>query len=230
MAKEEGQTQPYVGDIHRQGGGALPLLDLAYPVRGPDGQWRGAVRAVLDAGDLYGVLAPVRIGRTGHALLLRSTDGIILASDESDRTLEQPLPGFASLDGARRGFPMEDRGEMLFGRLAQRRGYWTIPEIKGKGASGPQSVLARARLVGYAPVDQVPQVQWLVVVEQELEEATAPVTGVTRYLWIHFIGAFGTVILLALYFSFKVETPVIQEELHLHEEHLPGSMRAAGHS
>jgi hypothetical protein len=65
------------------------------------------------------------------------------------------------------------------------------------------------------------------VVEQELEEATAPIAGVTRYLWIHFIGAFGTVILLALYFSFRAETPVIEEELHLHEEHLPESMKSA---
>jgi len=116
---------------------------------------------------------------------------------------------------------------MLFGRSHQRRGYWTLPALKGKAPGGREVLLAPARLVGYAPVEQVPNVKWLVVVEQELEEATAPIAGVTRYLWIHFIGAFGTVILLALYFSFRAETPVIEEELHLHEEHLPGSMKSA---
>jgi hypothetical protein len=227
MSKEEGQMLPYVGDIYRQPGGSFILLDLAYPIQHPDGRWLGAVRALIDATDLYGVLAPVRIGRSGHAVLLRSSDGQILASDENERILQQPLLGFASLDGALNGFPMEERGQMLFGRSHQRRGYWTLPALKGKAPGGREVLLAPARLVGYAPVEQVPNVKWLVVVEQELEEATAPIAGVTRYLWIHFIEAFGAVILLALYFSFRAETPVIEEELHLHEEHLPGSMKSA---
>jgi hypothetical protein len=227
MSREEVEVLPYVGDIYRQAGGSFTLLDLAYPIRRPDGRWLGAVRALIDGADLYGVLAPVRIGRSGHAVLLRSTDGVILASDETERILQQPLLGFSSLDGALKGFPMEERGEILFGRSHQRRGYWTLPEVKGKVQGGREVRLAPARLVGYAPVEQVPNVKWLVVVEQELEEATAPIAGVTRYLWIHFIGAFGTVILLALYFSFRAETPVIEEELHLHEEHLPESMKSA---
>ena len=65
----------------------------------------------------------------------------------------------------------------------------------------------------------------MVTVEQDLSEALAPIESVTRYLWIHFIGVFATVILLALYFSFKLERPVMEEELHLHEEHVPAGMR-----
>ena len=65
---------------------------------------------LVDAGDLYTVLAPVRIGRTGHASLLRSTDGLILASDESERILKVPLPGFESLRNAVEGFPMAESG------------------------------------------------------------------------------------------------------------------------
>jgi hypothetical protein len=70
-------------------------------------------------------------------------------------------------------------------------------------------------------------VQWLVTVEQDLDEALAPVNGVTRYLWFHFIGVFATVILLALYFSFKLERPVMEEDLHLHEEHVPTGVKRA---
>jgi hypothetical protein len=35
------------------------------------------------------------------------------------------------------------------------------------------------------------------------------------------------VILLALYFSFKLEAPVIDEKLHLHEEHVPSDLKQA---
>jgi len=66
-----------------------------------------------------------------------------------------------------------------------------------------------------------------VLVQQDYEEAMAPVHDVRRYLWIHFLGAFGTAILLGLYFSFKLELPVIEDDLHLHEEHVPPSSRHA---
>jgi hypothetical protein len=36
-----------------------------------------------------------------------------------------------------------------------------------------------------------------------------------------------TTLLLALYFSSKLEAPIIEEALHLHEEHVPSSYRAA---
>ena len=179
----------------------------------------------MDAADLYGVLAPVRVGRTGHAVLMRATDGLVLASDESERILKEPFPGFASLQGAVLGFPLGERGEALFGKTTPRRGYWTIPEVKAKGEDGKEVRIEPSRLVGFTPVDQLTDVKWMVAVEQDFDEAMAPVASVTRYLWLHFVGAFVTVVLLALYFSFKVEKPIIEEALHLHEEHVP----AGGH-
>jgi hypothetical protein len=207
----EGQ-RPHVTDVYRQPGSSLALLDIAYPMVSPeDGRLLGALRAVIDASDLYTVLAPVRVGRTGHAVLVRSTDGMILASDETAKPLNQSLPGFAAIQAA----------------MADRRGYWLVQEIreKDKPGGGEGALIEPRRLVGFSTVDQVPGVQWLVTVEQDAAEAEAPILGVTRYLWIHFIGAFLTVILLAVYFSFKLETPVIEEELHLHEEHVPASAR-----
>ena len=94
-------------------------------------------------------------------------------------------------------------------------------------AAEQPAIVEPARLVGFSPVDQVPGVQWLVTVEQDLSEALAPVNGVTRYLWVHFIGVFATVILLALYFSFKLERPVMEEDLHLHEEHVATGVKRA---
>jgi len=224
LSAEEALREPWVGDIQRAASVGT-LLEIAYPVRDEDGHWLGAVRGLLDGADLYAVLAPVRIGRTGHAVLVRATDGMILASDESERILQSPLPGWASLQSALEGHPLAEQGQALFGRSQQQRGYWTIPEVTGRAGEGKPAFAEPSRLVGYAPVDQVPNVKWLVAVEQDTAEALAPVDGVTRYLWMHFIGVFATVILLALYFSFKMDTPVMEEELHLHEEHVPASMR-----
>jgi hypothetical protein len=217
MAAAPDAVAPHLGDIARPRGSTLTLLEVGYPVLDQDGAWIGALRALLDANGLYTVLAPVRVGRTGHAALLRATDGLVLASDESERILKASYPGFDSLRAALEGFPIAEPGEALFGRSRFRHGYWTIPEVKG---------LEPARLVGFSPVDQAPDVKWLVAVEQDLQEAIAPIQTVTRYLWIHFIGVFATVILLALYFSFKLERPVMEESLHLHEQHVPAGMRA----
>ncbi len=225
LASVEAGEQAFVGDLQRLPGSQTGVFEIVCPIRDTEGTLLGAVRGLVDAADLYGVLAPVRVGRTGHAVVVRSTDGLVLASDESERILKEPLPGFASLQGAVEGFAQGEQAEALVARSSQRRGYWTIPEVDAKGEDGKKVRVEPARLVGFTPVDQFPQVKWMVIVEQDLEEALAPISSVTRYLWLHFVGAFVTVILLALYFSFKVEKPVIDEALHLHEEHVPAGGR-----
>jgi hypothetical protein len=230
LSAQEGDPEVHVGELFRPSGSSVSLLEIAFPVRGAAGAPLGAVRMLLNAADLYTVLAPVRIGRTGHATLVRATDGLVLASDDTDRVLKQPLPGFEQLRNAMEGFPLGQSGQELFGGSGLRRGYWTIPEVRSKSEDGQKFTVEPARIAGYSPVDQVPDVQWLVVVEQERAEALAPIESVTRYLWVHFIGVFVTVILLALYFSFKLERPVMDEKLHLHEEHLPAGMRSTAES
>lgn len=225
LLAEEGEPQAWVGDVERPAGYSYAFVELGFPIRTADGTFRGAVRGRLDANDLYGVLAPVRIGRTGHATLIRATDGMILASDESERVLTTVFPGYSSLAGALQGFPTTTEGEALFGKSRVRRGYWTVQEVK-KDVDGQTVVVEPARVVGYSPIDQIPDVKWLVTVEQDLDEALDPIATVTRYLWIHFIGVFATVILLALYFSFKLERPIMDEGLHIHEEHIPSSLKA----
>jgi hypothetical protein len=230
LSSQEGEPELHVGELYRPAGSTLNLLEIAFPVRSRDDVPVGAVRALLDAADLYTVLAPVRIGRTGHASLVRSTDGMVLASDESERILKVPFPGFESLRNAVAGFPLGESGQQIFGRSGLGRGYWTIPDVKGKDEAGRDLLIEPSRLVGFSPVDQIPDVKWLVTVEQDLSETLAPIDSVTRYLWVHFIGVFATVILLALYFSFKLEQPVMEEELHLHEEHVPAGMKKTAES
>jgi hypothetical protein len=206
---EEPTLRPFVGDIQKLPGSDAAVLEIAYPVRGLEGPPRGIVRGLVDGADLYGVLTAIRIGRTGHAVLLRAEDGLILASDEQEAVLRDRFPGFGTIQAA----------------IREKRGYWRVPELPSR-KEGERTIAGEPpRLVGYAPIEQVPDVNWLVTVEQDLSEATAPLTGMTRYLWLHFALVFIAVILLAVYFSFKLEGPVIEEELHLHEEHVPASMR-----
>ena len=105
LAAQEGEPEVHLGQLYRAPGSTVNLLEIAFPVRNREDVWLGAVRALVDASDLYTVLAPVRIGRTGHASLIRSTDGMVLASDESERILKMPFPGFDSLRNARGGLP-----------------------------------------------------------------------------------------------------------------------------
>jgi hypothetical protein len=83
------------------------------------------------------------------------------------------------------------------------------------------------RIVGFANVEQVPSVEWTVGVEQDLEEAVAPIKSIGWYLIAQLIGVVLITVLLALYFSSQLEAPVIEEALHLHEEHVPSDYRAA---
>ena len=209
LARDE-LPRPFVGGIRLPKGSSLGVFEVAYPVYDAQGFWLGGLHVLVDAADLYSVLAPVRVGRTGRAVLIRSTDGLVLASDDTKVELVHTFPGFSAIGAA----------------IRERRGYWVIPEIVGKSGTDASRV-EPARIVGYSLVEQIPGLEWVIVVEQELQEATEPVSQVTRYLWIHFIGAFGTVILLALYFSFKLEAPVIEEGLHLHAEHVPKGARPA---
>ncbi|MCU0242790.1 MAG: cache domain-containing protein, partial [Vicinamibacteria bacterium] len=205
----EGVSDSYVSDIHRMTGTAMNVIEIAHSVYNPrDGSWVGAVRAILDAMNLYAILAPVRIGQSGRAELLRSSDGLILASDNAERVLRRTYPGFESIETS----------------SSLQRGYWLVPETRLRDQNGAIVDVAPARLVGHILVDQVPGVTWMVVVEQELQEAMEPVEQLTRYLWIHFIGAFASVILLSVYLSFRQEMPVINKALHLHEEHMPPSL------
>jgi Cache domain len=218
IRQEPLRMEPYIGGLGARAT-APALFDMANPVRDEeDGHLLGVLRTATDWTGFYGILAPVRIGRTGHGMLL-DANGKVLVSDGSEPS---SFPGFAMLHEALQGFPLNEHADQLFGAARAQRGYWTLPEIRSNTAE--EARVDPPRIVGFARVDQVPDVRWIVAVEQDLKEAVAPILGVTRYLWIHFIGAFGTVILLALYFSFKTETPVIEEGLHIHEEHLPAGV------
>jgi hypothetical protein len=205
LGETEVGGRAYVADIVAPPGGGV-MFELDFPIRdATDGHLLGALRALYDAADLYSVLAAVRVGRTGHAVLMRSTDGLVLAADESPRVLKDRFPGFEFITAARR----------------EHRGFWAMPRVKTAEAEEPP------RIVGFASIEQVPSVEWTVGVEQDLDEAVAPIKSIGWYLFIHVVGVIATTLLLALYFTRQLEAPVIEEALHLHEEHVPSDYREA---
>src|SRR5205814_6361174 len=136
----------YVTDIVATPGGGV-MFELDTPIRdATDGHLLGALHALYDASDLYSVLASVRVGRTGHAVLMRSTDGLVLAADESSRVLKDRYPGYEFIGAARR----------------ERLGFWAMPPVKTADGEEPR------RIAGFAAVEHVPDVAWTVAVEQDL--------------------------------------------------------------
>src|SRR4029078_4944786 len=116
--------------------------------------WLGAVRALIDATDIYGVLATVRVGQTGHALLVRSEDGMILASDDPREVLTATYPGFDVLQA-----------------VAHQGPYWTIPQRSRKAVDGKTGPVQPARIVAYSEVEQIQNVGWVALVEQDVDES-----------------------------------------------------------
>jgi hypothetical protein len=198
-----------IGDVERRHDSSLALFHVAWPVHDGEGLFLGAVRAVLDAQDLDAVLAPVRVGESGHAVLLRGRDGMILGGAANVGVLESRYAGYPQLQAA----------------MAENRTSWLVTAQTEPVEEGGERLVAPARFAAFSHVRQIPGVDWVVLVQQDYAEAMAPVHDVRFYLWLHFLGAFGTAILLGLYFSFKLELPVIEDDLHLHEEHVPPSSR-----
>ena len=72
VTAQEGRPELWVGALQQPKGITGTLLEVAFPIQAEDGTPAGALRALIDGTDLYTVLAPVRVGRTGHAVLVRS--------------------------------------------------------------------------------------------------------------------------------------------------------------
>ena len=198
--------RPYVVDVVAPPGGAGAMFEIDVPIRdATDRHLLGAVRALYDASDLYSVLASVRVGRTGHAVLMRTTDGLVLAADESSRVLKERFPGFEYIAAARR----------------ENRGFWTMPGVRS------------------GEIDEPPRIVGLREPGAGAERGVdgggragprgggGPIKSIGWYLFAHVIGVVLITVLLALYFSSQLEAPVIEEALHLHEEHVPSDYRAA---
>lgn len=176
-------------------------VTLYTPVRGPDsGEVRGLVRAVLDAERLFAGVSDFRIGARGYACLFDGRSAHLIAGRRADCGAERTYSRLDAFERARM------QGEDYF--LA--------------GVAGPASFdRADAMLVAHARPEltrSLPELDWVVTVEQALSEAHAPVAALFRDMVLSFLVMGALVVLLGGYLSFKLERPVTDVELDLHHD------------
>lgn len=176
------------------------VLTLYRPVRDLEsGGLVGLVRASLDAERLFAGVSGFRIGETGHACLFERTSGRVLAGSSERCSSQKAYSRFEDYQRAAR----------------QENSYFLA------GVQGPWSFdRGDANLVGYARPElgrSLPEADWVVTVEQSLEEANAPLVSLTRDLIVQFLAMGVLVVVLAFYLSYRLERPVTDVAVDLHQ-------------
>jgi hypothetical protein len=176
-------------------------LTLYRPVRDAEsGQLVGLVRASLDVERLFAAVSGFRFGETGHACLFERASGRVLGGNPALCTSEERYGRFEDYERASR----------------QERRYFLA------GVQGPWSFeRADAFLVGYSRPELVrsfPEADWVVTVEQSLAEAHGPLLSLTPDLILQFLAMAGLVVLLAFYLSYRLERPVTDVAVDLHQK------------
>ena len=187
-----GKGEVTISDIRRFREIDTDVIAVSWPVRPePAGEPLGVLLAVVDLESLFQSVAGLRFGDSGHALLVQE-NGEVLAGTASERVLTE------------RYHAMEDYKRAV----KERRPYFV-------SATGSGS----AELIGYGQSQlafSYPELDWVVMVEQPLAEAHAPIAMVTRNIILYFLAMGLAVVALAVYVSFKLERPVTDIEVDLH--------------
>ena len=172
------------------------VLEMAVPVRekrgGDEYLVIGVLKTLMGASELFSVVSAVERGETGHALLVSAKDGTVIVGRKREDIMRRQYPGFASLQ--------EALGEGLNSTMSL-------------DSEGKVWVASFAKMPEPTPVAYS---DWLVVVQQQAEEAQAPTTAATWYLVLFFIGLGVLTVLFSLYLHYKLVRPI--REIDLREE------------
>jgi hypothetical protein len=175
------------------------ILTLYRPVHDLEsGELVGLVRASLDAERFFAGVSDFRFAETGHSCLFERTSGRVLAGSSERCSSQKAYSRFEDYQRAAR----------------QENSYFLA------GVQGPWSFeRADATLVGYARPElarSLPEADWVVTVEQALQEANRPLVSLTRDLIVQFLAVGALVVLLAFYLSYRLERPVTDVGVDLH--------------
>ena len=178
-------------------------MDIAVPVfvgKGDHQKVAGVLKALIDVRDVFAVLASVRFGETGRALLLNGPDRSVINSDDPDNVMKDTHPGFVHLQEAQ----------------AEGRRHFICQHTDGS-----TWLAGFARMPEPAPF---PEIAWYVIVEQSLQEAEASVQVATTYL-LWFFGAMVLLVLLfSLFMHFKLVKPIREVGLREEMDRLSGAV------
>lgn len=173
---------------------------LYRPIRDAEsGQARGLVRATLDAERLFNSVSDFRFGETGHACLMDASMGRLVAGSATACAAESRYARFSDYERA------QSQGNRYF-----------LGNVAGPGSFDRGHGL----LVAFARPDlsfALPEHDWVVLVEQALTEANAPLTPMGRDLIFYFLAMGVLVVLLAAYLSYRMERPEADVRVDLHQ-------------
>ena len=172
------------------------VLEMVVPVRdassGDASEVIGVLKVEVLATELSSVIGGVKQGQTGHALLVDRRDGTVIIGSEPKDVMARKYPGFARLE--------ETMG------VSQR---WFM----SRDETDTDWVAGFARMPEPSPSAYS---DWVVLVQQEADEAQAPVRLATHYLLVFFIAVGGVILLMSLYLHWKLVRPI--REIDLREE------------
>lgn len=177
------------------------LLTLYRSVREPGSRNRlGFVRAEIDTERIFVAVSNLRIGKTGHGCIYDLESGRVLAGRAAACASDG---GYARYEDAERA-------------LRQGRRYFLANVTGPSGFDRADALLVAQARPELARI--LPELDWVVAVEQSLAETHAPLEPMSRELILYFLGMGVLVVLLAAYVSFKLERPLAEDAVHLHED------------
>jgi hypothetical protein len=185
----------YVGDVTFDRSAGAYTIEVAVPLReklGEDStQVAGVLKALVGADELFSVVGSVERGQSGHALLVSTNDGTVIAGSAPDDSMQRRYPGFAQLQEnmaqGRRSF-VSQQGDDLW-------------------------------LAGFARMPQpspAPMGDWVVVVQQLHGEIHAATRHATTSLIVFFAGIVAMIVVFSLYLHYRLVKPI--REIDLREE------------
>jgi hypothetical protein len=190
FAYREGMGGKYLGDISPDKSARLYAMEIAEPILDPVTKSAiGVIKAVIDTREIFGLINSVRVGQTGHAVLVRG-DGTVITSPHITIAQQLPYTHFEQVRlAAGTNRPVVEAGEKA------DRVYIGMPRTKLK--------------------DTYPELDWYVAVQQPRDEAFLPFNRFTiRFLYI-ILFTVVTVLMLSLVFTWIMGKPVIETDPHL---------------
>jgi hypothetical protein len=190
FAYREGAGGKYLGDISPDKTARLYAMEIAEPIIDPATRSAiGVIKAVVDTREIFGLINSVRVGQSGHAVLMRG-DGTVITSPHVSIAQQLPYSFFEQVRmAASSNRPVVEAGER------DDRVYIGTPRGKLR--------------------DTYPELDWYVAVQEPHDEAFLPFNRITiRFLYIIFFTV-AMVLTLSLVFTWIMGKPVIETDPHL---------------